>query len=290
MLSTTHKHPNYERSEHPDVVFIISPTGRSGTNYLRNLIVQSGICGAPADWPFQWEDWLLHGSNHLIDYCNSLEERWHLLNAPKPHSAKKAAEDIQLLLGRALTRRISDGCNDKYVAVKTPSSQNVQNISSLFPESKLILLVRDGRDTCHSFVRSGFSEDHNWAFKNWAERAGALLEFDSNVDFQSTCGSHLWIKYEDSFADPIRTLRRVAEFLELPTDQVKLDHLGKLPVYGSSEVRDDKDGFVYEVKPRTEGFNPIGRWRNWSDDRINDFKEIAGEQLIELGYEKTNDW
>jgi len=32
-------------------------------------------------------------------------------------------------------------------------------------------------------------------------------------------------------------------------------------------------------------------WKNYfSDDHINSFKEIAGETLIDLGYEKNNDW
>lgn len=290
MSVTTSRQPNNEDPARSDIVFIISPTTRSGTTYLRHLLVQGGACGEPNGWPYVYEDWLLHGSNHLIDYCNTLEKRWSFLHVPEPHTARQSADDILRLLGGALESRISANCDEKYVVVKTPSSENVQNIASLFPTGRLILLIRDGRDACQSNVRSGFSKNHLKAIRHWAERAQTLLNFDSNVDFATTRGKHLWIRYEDSVVDPVGTLGRVKEFLGLPADSMPLDHLGELPIYGSSEVRDDNDHFVRKVKPKTENFNPIGRWRSWPDEWVNDFKKLAGKQLIQLGYETTDDW
>lgn len=290
MSVTISRHPNNEGSKRSNVVFIISPTTRSGTTYLRHLMVKSGVCGEPDGWPFAYEDWLLHGSNHLVDYCNSLEKRWNHLTAPPPHTAKDSADEILRLLGLALERRISGNSHDKYVVVKTPSSENVQNVGSLFPDSKLIFLIRDGRDACHSIARSGFTDDYRSAIELWVKRTETLLNFDSSVDFKTTSGKHLWVKYEDCVGDPTDTLRRVKEFLGLPAEPVNMDHLDELPIYGSSEVRDDENRFVWKMKPKTENFNPIGRWQNWPDERINHFKQVAGQQLIQLGYETNDDW
>jgi hypothetical protein len=41
---------------------------------------------------------------------------------------------------------------------------------------------------------------------------------------------------------------------------------------------------------QAEGVTPYGRWTLWGEDLKRKFKEIAGAQLIQLGYVENDAW
>ena len=73
-----------------------------------------------------------------------------------------------------------------------------------------------------------------------------------------------------------------------------LDAVENAEVVGSSfyspSKQEDARKPNWVATPRTEAFQPIGRWKRWNALQKNLFKRIAGEALIRMGYEKGPNW
>jgi hypothetical protein len=90
---------------------------------------------------------------------------------------------------------------------------------------------------------------------------------------------YLEVRYDELVEDSERTLRRVAEFLELPTSTQMLEsHLGRTRL---TRGLDSKAAWL----PPTPGLRD---WRTQMSNRdIELFEALAGDLLAELGYERT---
>jgi hypothetical protein len=99
------------------------------------------------------------------------------------------------------------------------------------------------------------------------------------------------MRYEGLIQSPEDELRPTIELLGGSPDIVNRDVIQGLPVYGSSDYGVGVDGtFRWCVAERTESFQPIGRWNDWPRSTKDLFKKVAGNELIELGYEEDFDW
>lgn len=279
-----------DRSAGSRVVFLISPTQRSGTNFVRNILETGSACCCPENGVLRLEDWILHSSPHLIDFCDALRERWGELAVPESVDQTALASGFRNAMGEALSEQIVLGIPEGHVIVKTPSSKNVANVFSLFPDSKLIFVIRDGRDACQSLIKSKFVKGHKAAFQHWADHVDEILHFHGQVNFEAQEGNILWVRYEDAVKNPAGTLSQAAHFLGQPAGKLTAERLDQLMIYGSSQYAGSGGEFEYKNVPSIPDFKPIGRWLNWPDDWCEEFKEIAGDQLIKLGYEKDKNW
>ena len=109
-------------------------------------------------------------------------------------------------------------------------------------------------------------------------------------DEKSRTGGHgatrpLWVRYEDAVEAPDTVLDRIALYLDTRRDTSNDVDAGRLPVFGSSEFGHDETGdFAKVTVARPDDFNPVGRWKSWPRVTREMFHEIAGNELIELGY------
>lgn len=263
----------------------------SGSNYLRNLIVAAGLCVPPAHSVLRREDWFLHESSHLQTYVSSLAHHW--TNASDgSRSGEIAATGSAILqdFGKVLAR-LAASDEGKPTILKTPSTENLKNLEIMFPGAKVIFLIRDGRDTCFSRTRAGYDKTLEESARLWAARARLMLCHRGQNHERDGTIKPFWVRYEDAVKTPGGELDRIAAHLDVQRDAAVNVDAESLPVFGSSEFGQQENGdFTKLTVERPADFNPVGRWKSWPRVTREMFHEIAGDVLIELGYEADNSW
>jgi hypothetical protein len=235
--------------------------------------------------------------------------------------------DLSALVLRAaadvVMEREAARAGKRIVGDKSPSStihgQGVRDMAAVYPDAKLVYIVRDGRDVL-------ISE----RFRNLVEESKFLVPEDKQIveelrrdQAQFTNGSRSifteafirrvasgWMKnlgeietegkrlfrrnyfalrYEDLLSDPFGEMTRLWKFLGVKKVNQSLSR-GIQAEMGSNPDEE------WQAK-RNEGiatFLPKGQAGNWQrlftarDKAI--FKEVAGQMLVKWKYEKNNDW
>jgi hypothetical protein len=187
------------------------------------------------------------------------------------------------------------GLDDPLVLIKEPNgSHGAELLMSLFPRSRLIFLMRDGRDIVDSMLDAsrrggwlggagGFDRDDEEARLRFVRKHAVLwvnaMNAVGNAFDRHPPELRTVVRYEDLRRDPFGTLRPLTEWLGLDrTDR---------------ELRAAIESNSFEAIPRGsrgEGQSrraaTPGLWRESlgpADQRV--LEEIAGPKLRELGYE-----
>lgn len=212
----------------------------------------------------------------------------------------------------------------RVVGDKSPNAllngEAVRRMHKIFPDGKLIFIVRDGRDAAisHRFqafidaqahltkqdwiIRSEFERDPEpfmngersvftqkgirYAAESWVQN---LVETDQEGQRLFGDGQYAAVRYEDLVKTPWDEMQRLWAFLgidiALPALQNMLDdELGSNP---DAKWQQQQAGEL--VEPLKKGKS--GSWRDLFTDRDRSvFKEIAGEMLVQWGYEEGLDW
>lgn len=273
---------NVVTSSKTDPVFIIGVLNRSGTNFLSDTL----LTVSDFEMPILKEDYVLEHSSLLIQYGNESKHRW------KKRLGENESKLIYYYLGQGLLNFLRYGCNrnDSRLLVKTPRSYGINNFFDLFPNGKLLIMVRDGRDTVESATKSFTYASHHYWIKQWKTGAQIALDFMKNTHKKEEGRGWLLIKYEDLFLEPEKTVPNILSFLDIPPKKFDWKHFQNLPLRGSSTVRGNKQNLHWQPVEKPKNFNPIGKWQNWFWWQKFQFKKIAGKELIEFGYVDNNRW
>lgn len=236
------------------------------------------------------EDWYLHHAHHLKAFADDIRRLRVRFNAAEATELDLMRARMLREFGEALKRTV-DAPGPAPVLLKTPSVENIESFFEFFGCENMLIVVRDGRDTCESFIRSKFADSYEETFRNWACHAEQLLKFlDSDVCRIN--GKRIkMVRYEDVLSDPEMFLRDTADWLgQVFYPEANSDYK-KIAVIGSSELGRQADGsFKFEWIPPPPGFNPVGRWKKWPKELCDEFKAIANKQLVAFGYEQDADW
>jgi hypothetical protein len=161
---------------------------------------------------------------------------------------------------------------------KTPLYlRHVDELASVWPEARFLVLVRDGRDVALSVMPLPFGANNVWAAaRSWAHavRLGRQAE-------QTYPGRVLTLRYEDVVERPAEETRRACDFLGLPFDPDML----AVERTDSSKIVEDQSAWFTSV---WAGINAsaVGKWRTKMSPREQrTFESVAGNELRELGYE-----
>lgn len=186
---------------------------------------------------------------------------------------------------------VADPAEAAAFVVKEPGSHVAPFLAELFPESKVIFLLRDGRDVVDSWLDA--YSDGSWAIPGgafpvneegripligwlsevWAYRSRAVKQaYDSRAD-----GDRVQIRYEELRGETELWLGRVCEMVGIDVGRVpevvEAHRFEKLP---SGER--GRRSFTRQARP--------GGWRdNLSDAEQQAMHEAMGEALTEFGYE-----
>ena len=152
----------------------------------------------------------------------------------------------------------------------------IDELLAVWPDAKIINVVRDGRDVALSVMGLPFGANNAWAAaRDWAEgiRAGLKAEVDHPEHVMT-------VRYEDLVQHPREQVERICRFVDIPFDMQLLN------IEDTDEAKLVADQAEWFEKV-WEGISTssVGKWVNGmqlDDQRI--FEAVAGEELTALGY------
>ncbi|MQA73454.1 MAG: hypothetical protein GEU88_03720 [Solirubrobacterales bacterium] len=176
--------------------------------------------------------------------------------------------------------------------VKEPGSHAAEQIFDAFPSSRLVFLLRDGRDVVDSWLDA--YQSGSWALEEGAYAAApegrrALVEWLASVWAYRTRAvseafgrraerSRVLVRYEDLLADTAGELRRICEMLEIEADDQPLAAI--VGRHAFARVDPASKGSRHEIRAAEPG-----AWRsNLSPEEGRAIERIMGAQLAAFGY------
>jgi hypothetical protein len=183
------------------------------------------------------------------------------------------------------------------VAVKEPNgSQSADLIMATLPKSRLLVLLRDGRDVVDSELAGNLSG--SWVPSVFPGAVG--IAPGERLDFvRQSAHKWLWrtevserayrlhrgpkklVRYEELRADPVGRLGEIFDWLDLSRDDAQVRDLVR---------RHDFDAMPPQQRGPASFFRAArsGGWReNLSDEEIRAVAEILEPKLATLGYDPT---
>ena len=150
----------------------------------------------------------------------------------------------------------------------------------LFPETKLLIALRDPRDVILSCFMQYLPLNSNSVCYLTLERAARRYAHDMGIwrKFRETiCTPWLEVRYEDCVLHLEREARRALQFLELPWDPQVLGYRDRLKTKAVSSP-------TYEAVSQPLYTSAIGRWKNYRK-HLEPCQEILQPCLDAFGYE-----
>jgi len=180
---------------------------------------------------------------------------------------------------------------------KTPGYiQEMRRIQRVLPEARFVHIIRDGRDVSLSHMRMNWGpETYAESAKLWRNRIRKARKMAPSIDHYTE------VRFEDLVADTEGVLRRVCEFIELDFDPVMLSYHeraeGRLAEKARELPRKNRPNQTAEARldshklakepPRADR---VGMWRErMTPEEIAEYEAVAGDMLVELGYELGSD-
>ena len=232
----------------------------------------------------------------------------------------------RLAIDHFLIERLSK-TSKRLVGDKTPlfSPDIVSEISLIYPEAKVIHIVRDGRDQAVSwmhhlwrsakdqggifdlepgefekrhafhqnpeeFLRSGeglFLEERlRSTAEDWKVRVGRTIK-----DGPALLGSHyIEVKYEDLQVRPEEEAGHLFEFLGADVSEETVTRCVESASFEKMSGRErGQENYTLNFGKHRKGVS--GDWENVFTERDREiYKEVAGDLLIKLGYARDNSW
>ncbi len=316
-----------------ETVFFVAGEMRSGTSWLRHSLsdhpeISCGQEGSFFGLDYDREEIPVYKApvSSLTRALAISEElkTWHAL--PWNLWSDGYEEDL-----RALSRLSIDYFLSKEVARtgrrivgdKSPQhTENLDEIHDIYPEAKIIHIVRDGRDVAVSamnhwwrlakdragvfeltpeelkirdeynadkeaFLASGrsiFTEERLAQLaRRWSRRSGKARRDGTKLYGEG----YLEIRYEDLLLDTPALFGRVLEFLGAGSDERVIERCLRSSDFerASNRSQGEEDSASFFRK------GVAGDWRNVFTEKDREiYKKYAGEQLVEFGYEKSPDW
>lgn len=279
------QHKNGHESMANSPIFIVSPLNRSGTNYLARLLQEVGELEIPKGIN---EDYLCVYSDMLRDYVNQTTRHW---SKPYRDPEHPIISELMNGFGEVLLSSLrSKTSENKGMLLKCPRANNINNVFSLFPSARVIVCIRDGRDTIESFVRSFNQYSFKTATKLWVEGCEAIQKLQAQHQSDKFSNQILTIKYEDIFSHDTECLSAISSFCNLAEGTLTAEVIADLPIFGSSTNRGATKDLNWDPVTKTTEFQPLGRWNSWGWRKKIMFKAIAGDMLVQMGSEQSNKW
>lgn len=272
-------------------------------NYQAHFFTRKPMLKSLVDTP-EAEEWLTRKSN-----------RWNHGRDLSPLVLRAAADFI---MERDAARE-----GKHIVGDKSPSStvhgQIVRGTHLLYPDAKLIYIVRDGRDVLTSerfrnFVEESkfltsedkrimadlkvdsapFSDGRRSIFTEASIRNIAKRWVDdlSEIDFESKRlygENYISLRYEDMLAQPFAEIARLWKFLGVKKVNKTLERqlLAEMSSNPDEEWQAKRNEGIASFLPKGQA----GNWRRLFTEKDKAlFKEVAGDTLVKWGYEKDLNW
>lgn len=154
-------------------------------------------------------------------------------------------------------------------------------IKNEIPDSKIIHILRDGRDVALSLSRKHWIRTFPWDMNRQLLVAGLYWEWlvlKGRLFGHAIGSDYLELRFEDLLSRPNEQLAKIGVFIDHDLDPVRV----RQRAIGS--VRDPNTSFREEFHSKTS-FDPVGRWRrSLSREEIATLERLIGATLTSLGY------
>ncbi len=263
-----------------DPIFILGIGRRCGTNFLFQLLLLHPDCRAG---DVVREDFFLTHADILQQYTETVYRAWdkswrQQFDAPDPLMKYLGDGLLSFLDAEALKDRPNGHLTTRLVT-KTPDVANLPLFFKLFPNAKLLIMVRDGRAVVESSVKS-FKRSYDEVMHEWADAARMIQQL---VKTEAEC-RYLIVKYEDLQQNTAAEMQKILPFLNLDSAHYDFAAMNELPVFGSSQLVTEGNQKVHWEGNKFENFEPTKRWQHWDQQLHDRFNWIAGKELQQLGY------
>lgn len=280
---------------------------RSGTTWLQGLLGTHPAIVTPQE------------TDLFARYIEPLDAAWRWQTRGGPDDwALRRYKGLPAVLTAVefgdLVRSFAQVCLDGALRLKPGASTVLEKsplhalstdvVRAYLPRARFVHLVRDGRDVVASLVGASEGWGSAWApgsigigARTWVEHVrGARL---ASVDSER----YLEVRYEDLVRDGVDVLARVFEFCGVDAtgdyctrvlDEMSFDSMSSEGRLASSILVGGEWARHVSTVEEPDGFFRKGRVGGWSEewsavDRRR-FAAVAGEMLIDLGYEPDASW
>lgn len=249
-----------------DPVFIVGAP-RSGTSMMR-----WAMCQHSGFWGGQESDFLipLIGALRDVYAFGSTRGRLHWLSGQQvtwPEFLTHIGNGVNsLYMSRSGCRRWID---------KSPRyTLHLDEVADMFPGAVFLFMLRDGRQVVESLRHFVNPADHIEACHTWRQFTEAGLAFA-----RSDRGDRMYtVRYPVIVEDTEAEMRRISQFLGVGFEPETVAFIRSRPPINSS----------FPDRPPAERSHPA--WASWSRSERHSFQQIAGDLLIELGFETDSAW
>jgi hypothetical protein len=311
-------------------LFFVLGRAKSGTSWLMRLLNAHPEILCIGEGRFWGRDYVLGdiGSRSLLGALSESQEirAWAERSIwTRKKEIDSVIERFTGYIARALMEAELAGTGKRIVGDKTPlTGPNViQEITRLSPGSRVIHIVRDGRDVAVSsahhvwnqsidtggvhrldaekrerrdayradpdaFVAAGRSifapGQLEATAADWAEQTRAALEQGRALGSDA----YAEVRYEDMLDSAAPELARLCEFLGAESDRATIARCVELNRFervtkGRRRGEEDSTAFLRS--------GVVGDWRRtFTEEDREAYKAVAGDLLVSLGYETGDDW
>ena len=275
----------------PDPFPFLVGSGRSGTTMLRLMVDAHPAMTIPPESFFPMKPspaWIdAAGDLDAVAAARALGAEpwfadWKLPVGSFESSVRADPPAGYAELVRRLFRLYADGEGKPRYGSKTPQHVlSISELAALFPESRFVHIVRDGRDVALSFLDVHFGpSDLLFAARLWKRRVR-----QGRIAGRALGGErYLEVRYEELVAFPERELRRLCGFACLEFDDAMLRYHER----DQSTIAGVAGHYFHRnaARPPTKGLRD---WRSqMSHSDVLLFESVAGTTLEEFGYERSN--
>ena len=246
---------------------------------------------------------------HLVPIDHALTEGEYFQQGPRaedPHYffarryLPEVFSELRSLFMRGLLRQceeLGQNPDPRWIVIKEPNGSHASDsLMSLFPESRLLFLVRDGRDVIDSLIDAMLSRDSWWQQSQASDEPRIVSERMAFINHHAK----LWLQrtqstqrafaalpeeqryqivYENLLADTTPEFTAMLEWLEMdvPAEAIQ----AAVDKRSFSAIPDSQKG----PGKRARSANP-GQWKErLRPGEVDLVEKVMGSKLRELGYE-----
>jgi hypothetical protein len=288
------------RTDPPGPAPFICGVTRSGTTLVRLMLDSHPELAIPGETHWlpkliKFQERSRHSADELADLIID-HKRWgdfHLdaeelrarFRTLRPVTAADAIRAFYLLYAeREGKTRYGD---------KTPGYvKEMPRIERVLPEARFVHIIRDGRDVALSHLRMNWGpETFAKSARLWRNRIRKARKHGPKV------AHYTEIRFEHLIADTEGVLRDVCDFIDLDFDPVMLDYHERAEQRLAEKARElprknrppqpaEKRLESHKLAKEPPRTDRAGMWRErMTPEQVAEYEAVAGDLLVELGYE-----
>lgn len=273
---------------HQHIFIIGSP--RSGTTWLQILLGAHAKVATTVELTIfsHYIAPLINGWN--IEKDNIDKGRWEQ-GLPYIWSQNEFNIFLKSFVDKAYEKVLDKNPDATHILDKHPGySKHVTLIQKFLPNAKFIHIIRDGRDVACSMIAArkniGFGEGKiEGAAREWRDNVIAARVISDQTQ------NYYEIRYEQLLDNSVQILKDVFNFCGLDVSDTQVNSIIDANSFDKLKNKGATADFKSNLNKKHYRKGKSGTWKeDMNSEQQFIFNSIAGKLLIDLGYEKNQDW